>query len=65
MYNIKIGARYALLLFFVWLAYDITRPEWVNAVGQLDSTVHSVIYGSVFGALTWIVKSHFETKVGE
>jgi len=61
--NIKLAARYITLAFFMVLAYDMTRPEWLMAVGTLDPTTLSVIFGSVFGALTLVIKSHFETKV--
>ena len=60
-YEIKMGARYLVLVFFGYLAYDITRPEWIMAIKEIDPMTLNVIFGSVFGALTWIMKTHFET----
>lgn len=63
--DLKLSIRYITLLFFMVLAYDITRPEWLNKVKDLDPMTISVIFGSVFGALTMVLKSHFETKIGD
>ena len=60
-YEIKMAARYIVLAFFMYLAYNITRPEWIMGVKEIDPMTLNVIFGSVFGALTWIMKSHFET----
>lgn len=60
--KVKMGARYIVLLFFMFLAHMITQPEWIVQVKEVDPMTLNVIYASVFGALTLIIKSHFETK---
>jgi multisubunit Na+/H+ antiporter MnhF subunit len=61
--NVKLGARYVVLAFFMYLAWLIVSPEWINNVKGIDAMTLNVIVGAVFGALTLILKSHFETKV--
>ena len=61
--KIKIYARYVLLLFFMLLAYTIIQPEYVVKIKDVGEIATASIYTSVFGALTFILKSHFETKV--
>jgi len=63
--NIKLGARYIVLAFFMYLAWLIVSPTWINDVKGIDPMTLNVIVGAVFGALTLILKSHFETKVEE
>ena len=60
---IKLGARYAVLVFFMILAYQIIQPEYANKIKDIGEIATSAIYGSVFGALTFILKAHFDTKV--
>lgn len=64
-YNIKMGTRYIVLGFFMYLAYQIVQPGYANAIKGIGEIATSAIYGSIFGALTFILKSHFETKAEE
>lgn len=59
---IKLITRYLIILFFMYLAYTITRPEYLQVIKGLDSVVGASIYSSVLGVLGWVVKSHLETK---
>jgi len=59
---IKITARYIIIAFVCYLAYMVTEISYVNSFSNKD-TVLSVIVGAVFGALTLVLKFHFETKV--
>ena len=61
--NIKLGARYVVLMFFMYLSWLIVSPEWIKNVKGLDPMTINVIVGAVFGALTLVIKSHFETKI--
>ena len=63
--KIKLTARYVVLGFFMYLAYTMVQPGYANAIAKVGEIATSAMYGSVFGALTLIIKSHFETKVGE
>lgn len=59
--DIKLTIRYIVLVFIMYLAYMISSPEWLLEVKELDASTISVIFGSVFGAFGWVLKSHFET----
>ena len=61
--DIKLLVRYVVLGYFMYLAYDLVQPEYANKIKDIGEIATSAIYGSVFGALTFIIKSHFETKV--
>jgi hypothetical protein len=61
--DIKLGARYIVLGFIMVLAYQIVQPEYANMVKDIGEIATSAIYGSVFGALTFVIKSHFDTKI--
>jgi len=65
MYKVKMAARYVVLGFFLYLAYDITRASYAVEIQSVGEIAVGAIYTSVFGALTFIMKSHFETKVGD
>ena len=61
--NIKLTARYIVLSYFIYLAYILVQSDYANSIKDIGEVATSAIYGSVFGALTFIIKSHFETKV--
>ena len=61
--TVKLGSRYIVLTFFMYLAYTIVQPVYANSIKDIGEIATSAIYTSVFGALTFILKSHFETKV--
>jgi len=63
--DIKLLARYIVLGYFMYLAYELIQPEYANKIKDIGEIATSAIYGSVFGALTFVIKSHFETKVEE
>ena len=59
--NIKIAVRYIIVFFFLYLAWNITRPEYLHQVKELGEVAASAVYGSVFGVLGWVVKSNWST----
>jgi hypothetical protein len=61
--NIKMFMRYVTLGYFMYLAYEITRADYAVGIKDVGEVAVSAIYGSVFGSLTFVIKSHFETKV--
>jgi len=63
--NVKLLARYIVLGYFMYLAYELVDPVYANQIKDIGEIATSAIYGSVFGALTFVIKSHFETRVGE
>ena len=63
--DIKLLVRYIVLGYFMYLAYRLIQPEYANDIKDIGEIATSAIYGSVFGALTFIIKGHFETKVSE
>ena len=63
--NVKLFARYVVLGYFMYLAWELVQPDYANQIKDIGEIATSAIYGSVFGALTFIIKSHFETKVSD
>lgn len=63
--NVKLFARYVVLGYFMYLAWELVQPGYANQIKDIGEIATSAIYGSVFGALTFIIKSHFETKVAD
>ena len=61
--NVKLGARYVVVLFFMVLAYKLITPKYVYSIKDVGEIAVGAIYGSVFGALTLIVRGHFETRI--
>jgi len=59
--DIKTAVRYAVIFFFLYLAWNITRPEYIQQVKELGDVAASAVYGSVFGVLGWVVKSNWST----
>lgn len=63
--DIKLGVRYIVLIFFMYLAWYTTSPSYLKEIKEMPEFVLMTINGSIFGALTLVLKSHFETKIGE
>ena len=63
--DIKLLVRYIVLGYFMYLAYRLIQPEYANNIKDIGEIATSAIYGSVFGALTFVIKSHFDTRVSE
>ena len=59
--DIKLGARYVVLAFIMYLAYVVTSAEYLLQVKDIDPMILNVAIGAIFGALTLVLKSHFET----
>jgi hypothetical protein len=59
--DIKVGARYIIIMFFIYLAWDITRPDYVNQIKSIGEVAIASVYTSVFGVLGWVVKSNWTT----
>lgn len=59
--DVKIVVRYIIIFFFIYLAWDITRPEYLQQIKDLGDIAASSVYGSVFGVLGWVVKSNWST----
>ena len=63
--DIKLAVRYIVLIFFMYLAWYTTSPGYLKEIKEMPEFVLMTINGSIFGALTFVLKSHFETKIGE
>jgi len=59
--DIKIAVRYIVIFYFLYLSWNMTRPEYMDNLKDYSEILLSVIYGSVFGTLGWIVKSNWTT----
>jgi hypothetical protein len=61
--SIKIGVRYIIIGFIMYLAYTVTSIEYINALGENKAGVLQVATGAVFGSLSMILGFHFNSKV--
>lgn len=60
----KLLIRYIMIVFVMFLAYTVTSAEYLNIIkSSVEPMTLNVIVGAVFGALTLILKSHFESKI--
>ncbi|WP_324171971.1 hypothetical protein [Sulfurimonas sp.] len=60
---IKVGVRYIIIGFIMYLAYMVTSIEYINALGENKAGVLQVATGAVFGSLSMILGFHFNSKV--
>ena len=61
-HDFKLVARYVIIIFFLILAWDITRPEYIEQLKGVGDITASSIYASVLGVLGWVVKSNWGTN---
>lgn len=61
--KIKLGIRYVIIGFVMYLAYIVTGVSYVKELGPDYATTVQVIVGAVFGAFAVILKWHFDSKV--
>jgi len=59
--DIKIILRYFIIVFFLYLAWDITRPSYLQQIKDVGEIAVGAIYTSIFGVLGWVVKSNWST----
>lgn len=60
--DIKIILRYIIIVFFLYLAWNITRPEYLQQIKDVGEIAVGAIYTSIFGVLGWVVKSNWSTS---
>jgi len=63
--DIKIAVRYTIIVFFIYLAWNMTRPEYLQQIKEVGEVAVGAIYTSVFGVLGWVVKSNWSTAPSE
>jgi hypothetical protein len=61
--NVKLTIRYVVLAFFMYLAYWTITPEYLVQLKEYPKEIIIAINIAVYGALTLVLKAHFETKV--
>ena len=61
--NIKLVARYVMMVFVMYLAWSIVQPEYLSKVKDLGEIAAAAVYGSVYGALTMLWKYHTGTTI--
>ena len=64
METVKLVARYIIIVFVLYLCYKVSSLSYVNAVDNKNFSLNTIVT-AVFGALTLIIKFHFDTKVGK
>jgi len=63
--DIKVGVRYLIIVYFMYLAWVMTRPEYLQQIKDVGEIAVGAIYTSVFGVLGWVVKSNWSTTPSE
>ena len=63
--DIKVVARYMIIAFFMYLAWNITRPDYLQQIKDVGEIAVGAIYTSIFGVLGWVVKSNWSTTPSE
>jgi len=63
MEKTKLVLRYLVIGFIMYLAWLIVQPGYAKALEGIGEIGIGAIYTSVFGALTFVLKSNFETKI--
>ena len=63
MEKIKLGLRYVVILFIMYLAWIVIQPAYAQGLKDLGDIGIGAIYTSVFGALTFVLKSNFEQGI--
>lgn len=61
--EIKVGVRYAMISFVMYLSYIVTSAKYLLLITASSPNVVMAVVGAVFAALTLILKFHFSTKV--
>lgn len=61
--NIKMGIRYVVIAFIMYLAYKVTSIGYITALGPDSAGVLQVATGAVFGSLSMVLGFHFNSKV--
>ena len=61
--DVKLIVRYVIVLFFVYLAWNMTRPDYLKEIKEVGEIAVGAIYTSVFGVLGWVVKSNWSTSL--
>ena len=63
-HDIKLIARYVVLVYFMYLSYVLIQPSYILLMEQLkNTTVDEILYGAVFGIFGWIFKEHVGSKI--
>lgn len=60
--DIKVIVRYLVIVYFMYLAWVMTRPEYLQQIKDVGEIAIGAIYTSVFGVLGWVVKSNWSTN---
>ena len=63
--DIKVVARYIIISFFMYLAWNVTRPDYLQQIKDVGEIAVGAIYTSIFGVLGWVVKSNWSTAPSE
>ena len=63
--KIKLGFRFGILIFLMYLSYMVVSAEYLLQVKEMPEYLMMAIVGGTLGTLSWIVKEHFGTKIGD
>ena len=63
--TIKLVIRYAIVMFYLYLAWQVLQPEWLENIKDLDGPILSVLVGAPYGTLAIILPAHFDNKISD
>jgi len=63
--DIKLIARYVVIIFFGYLSWFILQPPFIAGVKGMGDIGIGAIYTSILGALAYIVKTNWSTTPEE
>ena len=61
--DIKLIIRYIVILYLIYLSNTIIHKEWLTSVTYLSHTTLAIFIGSVYGALSLVLKAHFKHPI--
>jgi len=63
--DVKLALRYIVIGFVMYLSYTVVQPGYIKYLSGIGDIAIGAIYTSVFGALTFVMKSNFEQGIGK
>ena len=60
-YTVKLLVRYIIISILFYIGWVIIDPKWINSYQYKE--VSMAIIAAIWGALTFVIKSTFDTKI--
>jgi len=63
--NVKLGVRYGVLGFLLYLAYTVISPTYLLELKDIDSMILNVAIASVYAGLTLVLKATYDAPINK